>query len=309
MINNLVFTVAATIVLLGTLFPLVMDALSLGKYSVGPPYFNAVFVPLMALLMPFMSIGPISRWRQDSPRRWLHELLVPAIAMAALAPLLSMMLFDFNLWVALAVLLAGWVTLGVLRDVWRRLAVGGSGGLQWQRLSPSFLGMTFAHIGFAAVVLGAVVVTQHSEEQDLRMTEGQSAELGGYRFEMTHISQEPGANYVADQATFVVSYDDKIIATLVPEKRRYLASGQVMTEAAIDAGILRDLYIALGEPIGERAWAVRLQYKPMVRWLWIGAFLIGFGALLTSLDRRYRVQVVSGQEPSPVKGQGLGFAR
>ena len=309
MVNNLVFTVAATIVLLGTLFPLVMDAFSLGKYSVGPPYFNAVFVPLMALLMPFMSIGPISRWRQDSPRRWLHELLVPAIAMAALAPLLSMMLFDFNLWVALAVLLAGWVTLGVLRDVWRRLAVGGSGGLQWQRLSASFLGMTFAHIGFAAVVLGAVVVTQHSEEQDLRMTEGQSAELGGYRFEMTHISQQPGANYVADQATFVVSYDDKIIATLVPEKRRYLASGQVMTEAAIDAGILRDLYIALGEPIGERAWAVRLQYKPMVRWLWMGAFLIGFGALLTSLDRRYRVQVVSGQEPSPVKDQGLGFAR
>jgi cytochrome c-type biogenesis protein CcmF len=309
MVNNLVFTVAATIVLLGTLFPLVMDAFSLGKYSVGPPYFNAVFVPLMALLMPFMSVGPISRWRQDSPRRWLHELLVPAIAMAALAPLLSMMLFDFNLWVALAVLLAGWVTLGVLRDVWRRLAVGGSGGLQWQRLSPSFLGMTFAHIGFAAVVLGAVVVTQHSEEQDLRMTEGQSAELGGYRFEMTHISQQPGANYVADQATFVVSYDDKIIATLVPEKRRYLASGQVMTEAAIDAGILRDLYIALGEPIGERAWAVRLQYKPMVRWLWIGAFLIGFGALLTSLDRRYRAQVVSGQEPSPAKGQSLGFAR
>jgi cytochrome c-type biogenesis protein CcmF len=126
---------------------------------------------------------------------------------------------------------------------------------------------------------------------------------------MTHISQEPGANYVADQATFVVSYDDKIIATLVPEKRRYLASGQVMTEAAIDAGILRDLYIALGEPIGERAWAVRLQYKPMVRWLWIGAFLIGFGALLTSLDRRYRAQVVSGQEPSPAKGQSLGFAR
>jgi cytochrome c-type biogenesis protein CcmF len=114
---------------------------------------------------------------------------------------------------------------------------------------------------------------------------------------------------VADQATFVVSYDDKIIATLVPEKRRYLASGQVMTEAAIDAGILRDLYIALGEPIGERAWAVRLQYKPMVRWLWIGAFLIGFGALLTSLDRRYRAQVVSGQEPSPARGQSLGFAR
>lgn len=169
--------------------------------------------------------------------------------------------------------------------------------------------MTLAHVGFAAVVLGAVVVTQHSEEQDLRMAEGESAELGGYRFEMTRVSQQPGANYIADQAIFVVTYREEIIATLAPEKRRYLASGQVMTEAAIDAGFFRDLYIALGEPIGERAWAVRLQYKPMVRWLWIGAFLIGVGALITSLDRRYRVQVVSRQVPDPMKGQDLGFAR
>ena len=309
MINNLVFTVAATIVLLGTLFPLVMDALSLGKYSVGPPYFNAVFVPLMALLMPFMTIGPISRWRQDSTRRWLHELLVPALALVILAPLFSGLLFDFNLWVALAVLLAGWVVVGVLKDMWQRLRVGASGGLQWRRLSPSYLGMTMAHIGFAAVVVGAVVVTQHSEEQDLRMTEGESAELGGYRFEMTHIGQEPGANYIADQAVFLVTSGGQTIATLVPEKRRYLASGQVMTEAAIDAGIFRDLYIALGEPIGERAWAVRLQYKPMVRWLWIGAFLIGIGALITSLDRRYRVQVASRSVSDSALPQGTQFAR
>jgi cytochrome c-type biogenesis protein CcmF len=307
MVNNLVFTVAATIVLLGTLFPLVMDALSLGKYSVGPPYFNAVFVPLMALLMPFMALGPVSRWRKDSPRRWLHELLSPAIAVVVLAPLLSMMLFKFNLWVALAVLLAGWVSLGVLRDLWHRLKVGNSATLQWHRLTPSFLGMTLAHIGFAAVVLGAVVVTQHSEERDLRMAEGDSAELGGYRFEMTRISQEPGANYIADQAFFVVTEGDTVIATLTPEKRRYLASGQVMTEAAIDAGILRDLYIALGEPVGENAWAVRLQYKPMVRWLWVGAFLIGLGALVTALDRRYRVQTVA-RQVSDTAGRGLEFA-
>ncbi|MEK9655883.1 MAG: cytochrome c-type biogenesis CcmF C-terminal domain-containing protein, partial [Halieaceae bacterium] len=309
MINNLVITVAATIVLLGTLFPLVMDALSLGKYSVGPPYFNAVFVPLMALLMPFMTIGPISRWRQDSTRRWLHELLVPALALVILAPLISGLLFDFNLWVALAVLLAGWVVVGVLKDMWQRLRIGASAGLQWRRLSPSYLGMTMAHIGFAAVVVGAVVVTQHSEEQDLRMTEGESAELGGYRFEMTHIGQEPGANYIADQAVFLVTSGGQTIATLVPEQRRYLASGQVMTEAAIDAGIFRDLYIALGEPIGERAWAVRLQYKPMVRWLWIGAFLIGIGALITSLDRRYRVQVASRSVSDSALPQGTQFAR
>ena len=206
MVNNLIFTVSATIVLLGTLFPLVMDALSLGKYSVGPPYFNAVFVPLMALLMPFMTFGPLARWRQDSPRRWLHELLVPAIAVAVLAPLLSTLLFDFNLWVALAFLLAGWVILGVLKEAWYRLTVGAPGSLQWRRLSPSFIGMALAHMGFAAVVLGAVVVSQHSEEQDLRMAPGESAELGGYRFEMTRVSQQPGPNYVADQAVFLVTH-------------------------------------------------------------------------------------------------------
>ena len=308
MVNNLIFTVSATIVLLGTLFPLVMDALSLGKYSVGPPYFNAVFVPLMALLMPFMTFGPLARWRQDSPRRWLHELLVPAIAVAVLAPLLSTLLFDFNLWVALAFLLAGWVILGVLKEAWYRLTVGAPGSLQWRRLSPSFIGMALAHMGFAAVVLGAVVVSQHSEEQDLRMAPGESAELGGYRFEMTRVSQQPGPNYVADQAVFLVTHGGELIATLTPEKRRYLASNQVMTEAAIDAGLLRDLYIALGEPIGEQAWAVRLQFKPMVRWLWIGALFIGIGALVTVLDRRYRSQTVSGNVAGSVKGQGLGFA-
>jgi cytochrome c-type biogenesis protein CcmF len=255
-----------------------------------------------------MTFGPLARWRQDSPRRWLHELLVPAIAVAVLAPLLSTLLFDFNLWVALAFLLAGWVILGVLKEAWYRLTVGAPGSLQWRRLSPSFIGMALAHMGFAAVVLGAVVVSQHAEEQDLRMAPGESAELGGYRFEMTRVSQQPGPNYVADQAVFLVTHGGELIATLTPEKRRYLASNQVMTEAAIDAGLLRDLYIALGEPIGEQAWAVRLQFKPMVRWLWVGAFFIGIGALVTVLDRRYRSQTVSGTVAGSANGQGLGFA-
>jgi len=139
------------------------------------------------------------------------------------------------------------------------------------------------------------------------MAEGDSAELGGYRFEMTRISQQPGANYIADQASFLVTEDETVIAILSPEKRRYLASGQVMTEAAIDAGMLRDIYIALGEPVGEGAWAVRLQYKPMVRWLWVGAFLIGLGALVTALDRRYRVQTVA-RQVTDAANQGLEFA-
>ena len=300
MANNLVFTVATVVVLLGTLFPLVMDAFSLGKYSVGPPYFNAVFVPLMALVMPFMTVGPLSRWRDDTAARWLHELLVPGMAIVVIAVSLGFLGKEgFNLWIALAVLLAGWVALGVVKDTWRRLANPG-GSLRWRSLTPSFMGMAVAHIGFAAVVLGAVVVTQQNVERDLRMAVGDQQELGGYRFEMLSVGQQAGPNYLADQAVFAVTRGGQPVATLIPEKRRYFASGQIMTEAAIDASIWRDLYIALGEPIGEDAWAVRLQYKPMVRWLWLGALMIGLGALLTVADRRYRTQVQ--RRDAPVVG-------
>ena len=298
MVNNLVFTVATVVVLLGTLFPLVMDAFSLGKYSVGPPYFNAVFVPLMALVMPFMTVGPLSRWREDTAGRWLYELLVPGLAVMLLAMTLGFYGREgFNLWIALAVLLGGWVALGVLRDAWRRIGAGG-GSLRWRRLSPSFIGMATAHLGFAAVVLGAVVVTQLNEERDLRMAVGDAEALGGYRFELIEIGQRPGPNYSADYAVFEVTEAGQPIARLTPEKRRYFASGQIMTEAAIDASVWRDLYIALGEPIGEDAWAVRLQYKPMVRWLWLGALMIGLGALVTVFDRRYRAQVARSQSPA-----------
>ena len=300
MVNNLVFTVSTIVVLLGTLFPLIMDAFSLGKYSVGPPYFNAVFVPLMALVMPFMAVGPLSRWREDTTRRWLHELLVPGLGVLVVAIVLAFLGSDgFNLWIALAVLFAGWVALGVFKDLWRRITTGADGELKWSRLTPSFLGMAMAHLGFAAVVLGAVVVSQENQERDLRMAVGDIETLGAYRFELMSLGQQPGPNYLADQAVFEVRRDQELIAVLTPEKRRYFASGQIMTEAAIDASLWRDLYIALGEPIGDQAWAVRLQYKPMVRWLWLGALMIGLGALITAFDRRYRSQrsTVSATEP------------
>ena len=300
MVNNLVFTVSTIVVLLGTLFPLIMDAFSLGKYSVGPPYFNAVFVPLMALVMPFMAVGPLSRWREDTTRRWLHELLVPGLGVLVVAIVLAFLgSGGFNLWIALAVLLAGWVALGVFKDLWRRITTGADGGLKWSRLTPSFVGMAMAHLGFAAVVLGAVVVSQENQERDLRMAVGDIETLGAYRFELMSLAQQSGPNYLADQAVFEVRRDQQLIAVLTPEKRRYFASGQIMTEAAIDASLWRDLYIALGEPIGDQAWAVRLQYKPMVRWLWLGGLMIGLGALITAFDRRYRSQrsTVSATEP------------
>ena len=290
LVNNFVFCIAALTVLLGTLFPLLMDALGQGKYSVGPPYFNAVFVPLMALLMPFMGIGPISRWKDDSARRWLHELAVPAVLVVVIAVIAPFAGHEFNAWVAFAVLLAGWLAAGLIRDLLNKTRTARGFGAKWRRITPSYAGMFMAHMGFACAVIGATVVSQHNVERDIRMEVGESVEVAGYRFEFLGVSKVQGPNYLADQAQFKVWQGDQLIAELQPDKRRYLASGQVMTEAAIDPGLFRDLFVAMGEPVGADAWAIRLQYKPLIRWIWGGAILMGFGGLLTAFDRRYRAR-------------------
>ena len=287
--NNLIFAVSAIVVLLGTLFPLLMDALGEGKYSVGPPYFNAVFVPAMALLAPFMAVGPISRWKADSATRWLGELLVPAIvclAVAVIAPYLSV--GEVNVWASLAVLLAGWLVIGLGRDLRQRMRGVTALGSTLARLSPSYIGMLSAHTGFALTIVGAVFVTQFSAERDLRLEAGDAVELNGYTFTLTELTVVEGPNYAADRGVFEVKYNGELLTTLLPEKRRYVASGQIMTEAAIDAGFTRDLYIAMGEPLGDGAWSVRVQHKPLIRWIWLGALMIGLGGLTTALDRRYR---------------------
>ena len=287
--NNLIFAVSAIVVLLGTLFPLLMDALGQGKYSVGPPYFNAVFVPAMALLAPFMAAGPISRWKQDSSKRWLSELGVPAVVcvlVAVAAPLVGV--GKVNVWASLSVLLAAWLVLGLLKDMQVRMRGVSSGSAVFVRLTPSYLGMLMAHFGFALTLIGATFVTQFSAERDLRMEVGDTVTLNGYAFVLDELTVVEGPNYAADRGIFSVSVDEQLLTTLMPEKRRYVASGQIMTEAAIDAGAMRDLYIALGEPLGDGAWSVRVQHKPLVRWIWFGALLIGVGGLTTSLDRRYR---------------------
>lgn len=291
LVNNFVFCISALTVLLGTLFPLIMDALGQGKYSVGPPYFNAVFVPLMALLMPFMGIGPLSRWKRDSTRRWLAELALPGVVVVLLAGLLPFLGHGFNVWVALSILLAAWLAAGLLRDIHSRTRTAQGFAAKWRRLSPSYWGMVLAHTGFALAVIGATVVSQHAIERDIRMIPGESQLVAGYRFEFVEVGPNNGPNYTADQAYFKVWSDSELVAELRPQKRRYLASGQVMTEAAIDAGLGRDLFVAMGEPVGTDAWAIRLQYKPLIRWIWGGAILIGFGGLVTVADKRYRARV------------------
>jgi cytochrome c-type biogenesis protein CcmF len=290
LLNNVVFLVATLTVLFGTLFPLITDALALGKYSVGPPYFNAVFLPLMALLVPFIGIGPTSRWKRDSTRRWLQELLAPAIAALVIGLVFPFAYGDgFNVWAALAVMFGGWIALAMLRDLAVRVRNAASIGAGLRRLPASYWGMQLAHLGFAAAIIGVTLTSQYNVELDLKMSPGDSEEIAGYRFEFDSLEPVRGPNYVADGANFTVSRDGRTVAVLQAQKRRYLASGQVMTEAAIDAGVFRDIFIAMGEPLeGGTAWAIRLHYKPFVRWIWAGAVAMALGGFMTLADRRYR---------------------
>ncbi len=291
LLNNVVFLVATLTVLFGTLFPLIMDALGQGKVSVGPPYFNAVFVPLMALLVPFMGIGPTSRWKRDQVDRWRAQLWLAVVGAVTCGLTLPLLAQPYNVWMALAVLLSAWLLLGLVWDVAQRTRNAASLAKGLSRLTPSYWGMVVAHMGFAMSILGVVGTSQFAVERDLKMSPGDTQTLAGYTFELRDVGEVRGPNYVANEARIEVSVNGESVASLRPQKRRYLASGSVMTEAAIDPGIFRDLYVAMGEPVGEGdAWAIRLHYKPLVRWMWLGAIFMALGAFSTALDKRYRAQ-------------------
>ncbi len=236
LLNNVFFLVATLTVLFGTLFPLMMDALGQGKYSVGPPYFNAVFVPLMALLVPFMGLGPVSRWKSDSPQRWRAELGVPAVVALVCGVTFPLLGEHYNVWVALAVVLSAWLVLGLFKDLWYRVRSAATLTRGLRRVTPSYWGMFMAHLGFAACVTGIVATSQYNIEHDLKMSPGESEVLAGYEFRFIELVPVRGPNFVADEARFEVLRDGQLVARLAPQKRRYLATGSVMTEAAIDAG-------------------------------------------------------------------------
>ena len=290
LVNNLVLVVAAAMILLGTLYPLVLDAISDAKLSVGPPYFNALFVPLVALLMAVMAVGVLVRWK-DTPVRWLLGMLAPVLlASVVLGGVATLLLGDFS-WAVLAVLLlAAWVVLAGLRDLLDKTRhkglIKGIAGL-----SSSYWGMQLAHLGIAVCAIGVVLVSQGSAERDLRLAPGESLELGGYQFVFEGAVHFEGPNFTSDKGTVRVLQDGEQVALLHPEKRLYTVQNMPMTEAGIDAGLTRDLYVALGEPLEQGAWAVRVHIKPFVRWIWFGALMMGFGGVLAAFDRRYRVKV------------------
>jgi len=288
--NNLVLVVAAAMILLGTLYPLVLDAISGAKMSVGPPYFNALFVPLMGLLMLVMAVGVMVRWK-DTPVKWLLGMLAPVLlGSAVLGVVATLLLGDFN-WSVLAVCcLATWVLLAGVRDLLDKTRHKGLFKGMFS-LSSSYWGMQLAHIGIAVCAIGVVLVSQGSSERDLKLAPGESLEMSGYRFVFEGAKHFQGPNFTSDRGTIRVLKGSKEVALLHPEKRLYTVQGMPMTEAGIDAGITRDLYVALGEPLADGAWAVRVHIKPYVRWIWFGGLMMGLGGMLAAFDKRYRVKV------------------
>ncbi|MEE8057597.1 MAG: heme lyase CcmF/NrfE family subunit [Pseudomonadales bacterium] len=301
LLNNVVLLTAMLTVLFGTLFPLFMDALGYGKYSVGPPYFNSVFVPLMAVLMVFMGVGPSAHWKKSRADYLTAQLLTAAVASIAVGLLLPLLfthsehgenVSDYSISAALAVCFACWLILSIVVSLKEKLRNAQSLLSGLSRLNRAYYGMVIAHIGFAFCVLGVCLTSQYSLERDLRMLPGEQLELGGYSFQFQGTRSIEGPNYRGDEGLFTVTQNGKAIATMHPQKRSYNAKrGQMMTEAAIENGVFRDLYVALGEPLGGGAWAVRVHYKPFVRWMWFGALLMGFGGVLSAVDKRYGLRV------------------
>ena len=301
--NNVLLTVAAGSVLLGTLYPLIVDALDMGKLSVGPPYFNLVFVPLMAPAMFLMGIGPLARWKKaslpDLVTRLRWAFVISVVSALALP-------FVFGKWkalVSLGLMLAIWIVTTVLVNLWERVRVTSGQLTMLQKLrmqSRSYYGMQVAHLGVAVFILGVTIVTGYQLEQDVRMRPGDTVNAGGYEFKFNGTQSITGPNYVAARAEVIVSRNGAEIERMYPEKRNYTATGSVMTETAIDSGIFRHLYISLGEPVSSGAWSVRVYYKPLVGWIWGGAVLMALGGGLALSDRRYALAARKAREARAV---------
>ena len=294
LVNNLLLTAACAMVLLGTLYPLLADALALGKVSVGPPYFGTLFIVLMAPLVLLVPLGPLTRWQQEQASRPL-ALLLPWLGLAlALGAVGYFMAPQGPLKTAVGVSAALWVGLGTARFAWSRLRASG------RAFTPEMLGMVLGHAGIAVFLVGALLVEAQHVQREVAMSPGDSARIGRYEFRLEGVERVQGPNYVADRGLVQVFRDDRPLALLHPEKRAYASGGQIMTDAGIHAGVFADAFAALGEPLGNGAWAVRLQVKPFVRWIWAGALLMALGGFVTATDRRFRR--VSANSPAPRAG-------
>ena len=290
LINNILFVVATAMVLFGTLYPLIIDAISGNKISVGPPYFDFMFVLLTLPLAVIMGIGSMSRWKQDKVRRFLPASLIfilLSLTFSAIATaLLTIDSFSWGGFAGLA--LAFWVILWNLNTLYDRLKNQSSWRIGFAKIPASIWGMTVAHFGIAVFIIGVSNVNTYSIEKDIRMNPGESYQMGRYLFTFDGVTQVSEANYSANEGKFIVSIDGKNSSFSLSPQKRFYSSGNAMTEAAINTTISRDIYVSLGENLGAGVWSIRLYLKSFVVCIWLGGFLMAFGGLIATFDRRYR---------------------
>jgi cytochrome c-type biogenesis protein CcmF len=291
LINNVLLVSSMSMILIGTLYPLVADVLGFGKISVGPPYFDFFFVPITAMMMIFLGIAMFTRWRSTETVLLLKKGAAPMFFSALLALVLPIVMAGELSWktysisAVITLFLSLWVMSMTLEDILLKYF---RQSLPWRSFSASYWGMVTAHIGLATCVLGVGLSSSYDLQRDLRMAPGYSADLGSYQFRFVGVESVDGPNFVAYRGAVEVMSQGDIIARLYPEKRNYRAGGQIMTEAAIDAKLHRDIYVSLAEPLADDAWALRLQIKPFVRLIWLGALFVALGGTVAAMDKRYR---------------------
>jgi cytochrome c-type biogenesis protein CcmF len=290
LVNNVLLLAAAGTVLLGTLYPLFVDALNLGKISVGAPYFEAVFVPLMVPLLILLGAGPFVRWKSSQPIDLARRVRWVLAAVLLLA--LGAGLMFASPMVLLGLGCAAWILLATVAHLVERVRHAPAAMPLWARLRReplSYWGMLAAHAGIGVFVVGVTLVKGMDTASDVNMRVGDTATAGGYVFRFTNIGEYQGPNFMAARGTFEVTRNGEKVAVMRPEKRHYTVQNMPMTEAAIDRGFTRDLYVSLGEMSGEDTWVVRVQHKPFVSWIWAGCLIIALGGLLAASDKRYRM--------------------
>ena len=288
--NNVLLTVASASVLLGTLYPLFLDALNLGKISVGPPYFEAVFVPLMTPVAVLMMFGPFLRWKDDDFAAAVRK-VAPVFIASVLIGFGTAWAVDHVTWrTVLGLSLSAWIVLASIQLLVGRLKerAGASAGSRLRSITASWWGMWLAHLGVGIFIIGVTLVGSLDQNLDVKMKEGQRTELAGYTFLFRGAVDADGPNYDAARGMIELSRDGRALGTLTPEKRVYRAQGMPMTEAALDIGVFRDVYVSLGEQLPDGAWIVSLYYKPFISWIWMGCLLMALGGVFAASDRRYR---------------------
>jgi len=286
LLNNVFFTVSAAMVLLGTLYPLIIDLMGWGQISVGPPYFGAMFILLMTPVVMLMPLGPFTRWGHDQLRR----VVLPMVGTLIASLLLALVIVAYlDAWSLRAV--SGW-----MGGIW--LILGSFHYLVDRKRQSRFsiprhqMGMVMAHAGVGIFIIGVAMVESATFERDVRLEPGQSIEVAGYAFVLDEVVSVKGPNWIADEARFSVLKNGKVVEYMAPQKRRYHQSGQTMTQVALHPGVFKDLYVAMGEQIDPQsnAWSIRIHIKPFIRWIWGGALLLALGATLAATDRRYKVK-------------------